>query len=707
MNIAFTFEPIETLTSSDNLQRFITMCRDELSIFGETFAFDEDIWDISSFVEEKGSKKRIVAIFSSYAFATSNNKKVTTKNLISMQVPFLHFAKAYFRYRFSIRPFKATGSILEPLRILELALINIKRNANPNEIDNFVLDEAVRLTKKHYQDARAYRIGGILASIGKFLAEKQLTRMPINWKNPIRRPHDTTRVGKKADDRRNQKMPSTAGLEVLPEIFNTATSTHDKLTTSIIALLICAPNRINEVFMLPYDCEVTRKDKESNEQYGLRWFPAKGAAPMIKWIIPSMADTAKESIRRIKKITHKAREVCKWYDANPSKVYLNEQVAYLRTQTTLNTREASYIIFGVDTKDYILQNRPQKASVWINQNSIPFEKNGNKLIIKFKDLEKIILQKLPERFPYLNEELGLKFSESLFVQMTNEYHSEKGTLVPIPNSMNMAMINDALQGRGKILSLFERFGYTEKNDEPIKITSHQFRHYLNTLAQKGGLSQLDIAKWSGRLDVQQNQAYDHISADEMLEIVRKSIGDADTMHGPLSNIEDIKKKVVINRDEFSRLLVRTAHPTEYGICFHDYTMMPCTLHRDCMNCTEHICMKGDTERTDRIIQLRDTTKILLERAKNAHAEGTFGANRWVKHHTDTLEVLKDTCIILENTEIPNGTFIQLANLRIQSPIEQANNRRFETTKNQKNTHVIENIDLKEMRNLLNDMGEVK
>jgi hypothetical protein len=269
-------------------------------------------------------------------------------------------------------------------------------------------------------------------------------------------------------------MPSAAGLEVLPKIFNTATSTHDKFTISIIALLLCAPNRINEVFMLPYDCEVTRKDKDGNEQYGLRWFPAKGAAPMIKWVIPSMTDTAKESIKRIKDITKKAREICKWYDDNPSKIYLNKKVEYLRTQTTLNTREASYIIFGVDTKNNILKNRPQKASVWINKNFVPFEKDGNKLIIQFKDLEKVILKKLPERFPYISEELGLKFSESLFVQMVNEYHGDKGTLVSIPKIINMAMINDALQGRDKILSLFERFGYTEKNGDPIKITSHQF-----------------------------------------------------------------------------------------------------------------------------------------------------------------------------------------------------------------------------------------
>ncbi len=46
-------------------------------------------------------------------------------------------------------------------------------------------------------------------------------------------------------------------------------------------------------------------------------------------------------------------------------------------------------------------------------------------------------------------------------------------------------------------------------------------------------------------------------------------------------------------------------------------MTPCQLHRDCMSCTEQVCMKGDTERNNKIRYLRDETEKLLENAKNA------------------------------------------------------------------------------------------
>jgi len=706
MSVAIVFEPEERLSSNENLNKFIEVCRDELTVFGADLSFDNNVWDLSSFIEQKSTKKRIVAIFSTYHFAYGKQAgKATEENIDPMSEPFSSFAKAYFRYRFGLKSFKQPGHLLEPLRILEQALININGKADPNTIDNYILDEAVIITQKDYSQARGYRIGGVLQNIGDFLSDKRLTKIAPDWKNPIKRPPDTTRVGKEADDLRNEKMPSEAGLEALPEIFNKATSPHELLTSSIIALLICAPNRINEVFLLPYDCEVVQKDTEGTEQYGLRWFPAKGAAPMIKWIIPSMSDIAKKAIRRLKKVTKQAREVCNWYDTNPKKVYLEPEVEYLRQKTTLNTREASYIIFGGDCKDNVLKNRPQKASIWINLHSVPYEKNGNKLIIKFTDLEKVILQLLPKRFPYINKELNLRFSNSLLVQMTNEYHSSKGTLVPIPEMINMGIVTDALKSRENIDSLFVRFGYSELDGRQIKMTSHQFRHYLNTLAQKGGLSQLDIAKWSGRIDIHQNKAYDHISANEMLEMVRESIGDENVMEGPLSNIEDIKKTVVISRDEFARLKVKTAHVTEIGVCIHDFTMTPCDHHRNCMGCMENLCMKGDRERNNRVRKMKNDTEALLEESKNAYIKGQFGANRWEEYNAWFLKILTSTCEILDDPSIPDGSLIQLSNLSAVSTIENANSRRSENSKTIQYDNENKTIDLNEIKNLLENMGE--
>ncbi len=707
MNTAIIFEPEEKLSSRTNLDNFIAMCREELTVFGADLAFDKHIWDISSYIEQKATKKRIAAIFSTKDFtSTHRSGKSTEENINPISEPFLNFAKAYFRYKFGLNAFRSPGQLLDPLRVLEQALIHVQGKADPTMIDNYVLDEAIIITKAYYSQSRGYRIGNTLQNIGIFLANKHLTKVAPDWKNPIKRPADSIRIGKEADNRRNRKMPSKAGLEALPEIFNKAITSHDRLASALIALLVCAPNRINEVFLLPYNCEIVKKDKEGIEQYGLRWFPAKGAAPMIKWIIPSMVGVAKEAIKKIKNVTEQARGVAQWYNSNPNKLYLSKELEYLRNKH-LGTTEVSYILFGKNITDMHLKQRKQLAISWMKNHSIPSRKEGHNLTIHFTDLEKSLLLLLPKKFPYLNKEIGLKFSDALLLQMTNEYHSVKGTLIPTVNAVSMGLVSDALKSRGNMSSLFDRFGYTEKNGSKIKMTSHQFRHYLNTLAQRGGVSQLDIAKWSGRIDIHQNQAYDHMSTNEMLEMVRNAVGDETMMKGPLSNIEDIQKKVIISRDAFARLKIRTAHTTEFGLCIHDFTMSPCQLYRNCMVCTEHFCIKGDMRKTENIKQRKKETKLLLEHAKNAHQEGYFGADRWIESHRSDLEILTHTCDILDNLDIPDGTVIQLSNIHSVSPIEHADKRRDD---HGEIAYEKDNFDLSYLnktKQLLEDMGEEK
>jgi hypothetical protein len=51
-----------------------------------------------------------------------------------------------------------------------------------------------------------------------------------------------------------------------------------------------------------------------------------------------------------------------------------------------------------------------------------------------------------------------------------------------PISINQ--INSGLGSRAEhgFPSVFSRFGFAEPDGSPIQITTHQFRHYLNTLA---------------------------------------------------------------------------------------------------------------------------------------------------------------------------------------------------------------------------------
>jgi hypothetical protein len=226
-----------------------------------------------------------------------------------------------------------------------------------------------------------------------------------------------------------------------------------------------------------------------------------------------------------------------------------------------------------------------------------------------------------------------------------------------PISINQ--INTALGGRVEhgFNSIFTKFGYLEPDGSDINISTHQFRHYLNTLAQAGGLSQIDIAKWSGRKDIKQNAAYDHVTPGQMVQKIRESIGDDSTMFGPLA---ELSKKTLIPRDEFARLVVPTAHTTELGYCIHDYTMSPCQTHLDCINCTDLICIKGDPEKELKLRTQLDEARELMLKAELATKEQYYGSDRWLDHHKVTVERLSELLSIIDNPNVPNGAAIQLS-----------------------------------------------
>lgn len=646
MSDVIVFRPKGELDASENLRGFIDSCRTKLTVFGPGLNFEGNVWDITESLGLKGhGNKRHRLVFST--LATVNDARP-----VALGEPFLSFSKAFVRYMQGLRPTKNVAFRLAALRALEAALTENGRTPDPTKTDLFILNRAGQLLAEKYKAATAYRIGGQLELLATFLSENALTVVPVRWRNFLKRPGDAVRVGKEFDRRREDKMPSSAALEALPKIFRLAKDPGDVLFASVAALLCAAPDRINEVLLLPEQCEVWQKSRpDAEESYGLRWWPAKGAEPMVKWIVPSMISVVQDAVSRIRAITSKARQIARWYEDNPSKLYLDGSNQHLRSKEWLAMTELREVVG--------LGSWRTTPLLWCRTFNVPTAIIGRHAHVRFSDVEQTVLARLPVGFPILDRATGTKYSEALFAVRVNEMNPQKTPYSCLIETVTINQINSGLGGRVEhgFASVFSRFGFTEPDGGPIKITTHQFRHYLNTLAQAGGMSQLDIAKWSGRKDIRQNAAYDHVTPDQMLQKIRDAIGDDSQMFGPLA---EIPKKVLIPRDEFARLRIPTAHTTDLGFCVHDYTMSPCQLHRDCIHCEDLVCVKGDEEKTMRLRQNLEEARELLRKAEDALAEGYAGGDRWLVHHQSTVERLSQLCSIMDNPDVPLGAVVQLA-----------------------------------------------
>jgi hypothetical protein len=216
-------------------------------------------------------------------------------------------------------------------------------------------------------------------------------------------------------------------------------------------------------------------------------------------------------------------------------------------------------------------------------------------------------------------------------------------------------------------SIFDRYGYRAADGKQIKLNSHQARHLLNTFAQRGGLSQLEIAKWSGRADLKQNRTYNHMSEYEMVAKA-EALDTSLTLFGPSGEID---KHLPITIQEFNTMEKGAVHVTEFGVCVHDFTMTPCEKYRDCLNCQEQVCIKGENEKLIQIKARLNKVEQLFQTAENALKEGLSGADRWYEYHKNTRERLLELVSILENPGLEDGAQIKLRNDKSFSPLRRA------------------------------------
>ncbi|HGU4645253.1 TPA: hypothetical protein ACHXBC_RS27845, partial [Escherichia coli] len=130
------------------------------------------------------------------------------------------------------------------------------------------------------------------------------------WVNPIRYRITQSWTGYDSSLEGHSRLPDIKSVIAIAEIFSKRDeqlSSRDIFTTSVLALLMCAPSRISEILALPADCEITECDGKGIQRYGLRFFSAKGYEGNIKWIPTLMIPVAKKAISRLKELSSQAR----------------------------------------------------------------------------------------------------------------------------------------------------------------------------------------------------------------------------------------------------------------------------------------------------------------------------------------------------------------------------------------------------------------
>lgn len=674
MNDLVTIPSRSELDAKTSLELFVAKNR-LLKPLGYDQSFDSNAWVYGHLSPRNKAKSSIKLHFN--CLDLQGDKLSTGRKFqgTPFNEPFLSFSKAILNHLNSTRGLGSADSKLTALRYMEYALRTQYGNSEPWRITPHELNFASQKIEEKYDSA--YNISNQLELIYQTMVEEGLVSLASEWKTFIPPPELHRRRSDKAfDAERNKKLPSPESLLALAHIRNHSQSFAGRFISNITYLMLCSPDRIVETLTLPKNC-IVWKDGSKRQRMGLRWFPAKNNAPLVKDVLPIMKDVAQIAIEELVALTDHAREVAKWYEQHPDQIYLLPKHEHFRTQEWLAYDEVNAILFD---------GKHAAITGYCRNMKLHLRKVGRTNLVRFKDVEQAILSMLPVGFPVLDVTQNLHYSESLCVSRLNEM-SGKAIYVGMIDPVKYYQVNARISANttSRIKNIFEIHNLRNTDGSRIHLTTHMLRHYGNTVMQAGGLDEMTIAKLSGRT-VMTNRVYDHESDRDVVEKVRKVLGpdllSKVTKALGNKNQEDnalvtTDTRVYKMRAEFPGIKVISAHTTELGYCIHNFASEPCPLHGDHIHCEKSVYIKGDSECELKVRCLHNETETLLDIAKKALTEGEYGVDKWVSDYNSVLARTTQIIGFFENTEIADGAGIVLAGTNRVSRIIQAMELRLE------------------------------
>ena len=655
------------LTCEENLVNFIKFSKENTKFKDVNFDFNS--WDITTYVPKKNSGHETASVyFCSWRDNTGNSK---FKNDF-MQEPFLSFAKAAFSEYMREEPKAEYRRFVVALQVIEQSLLDLNYPPNVIYLNQNVMNNASSLLFQKYKDP--WTIGKTLVFIVKnYVNMGRLSKVYVDWKCniPYKKPFRNDLINVENDIDKKNKLPDPNGILALADIFVNSTNINDKIVTAFVALAMFSPARATEILSLPVDCITSASDGD-NTLMGIRWRPSKCGDPMTKFAItPESEDIARKAIKFLKDLGAQARVAAEWYqqfeNSSERKIYLPPGFEHLRGED-LTLHEISMII---GRKNIIPSGATISFGIRIGAKRRSSDKRrmakhqqhlDEVELYSFGSLERSILKRIPKKFPILDDSCRLYWKDALFVLPANSLVSSTEPLFYVPESISIHSINHQLGHNPGGNTIFSRNNKVNVDGEFFYLTTHKFRHLLNTLAQSKYLSQELIAFWSGRKSVKQNEFYNHITQESYIEAYLHLEEHAPKVGvvGPLlDKVESRSLNESISYDEALKLELGAIHITRYGLCRHDYALTPCPKDKDCINCGEHYVVKGDLRHLREAKFQLKMFKTAVNLCQKAVEDDEPGAQKWLGRHQASLKRWQKSIDILQDDSIPDGTVITL------------------------------------------------
>jgi integrase len=598
INAAVRHQPVR------HLELFVEKMR-EAAPFGP-IPWADWMWDLTGKLTRAGKRLHVATRdrlwFIEYRASRSDSA-------VPFNPAFDDFAKAIICAR-HLRGAQVAGAHAVSIRALRYIHAALAEDGTPNpcrlERRHLYLAESAARGKE--KPSSAYRVGQRIEEIASLVDQHGIAH--------VRLEHRST-IPKNAAGALDEKMPSAEILKALGDISSSAKVRISKrywIPMRIVDILVAAGFRIGEGVTLPVDPIVVQGDG-----IGLRYWPEKGGKIRVKQISTVHRELVERAVSELDEACAEAREVARRCEEHPEREVLPKDLPAI-----LSCQDIEALGLAAD------------GAAWLRTHKVPVFIENRRAMCRRVDVEKALRFLRGERPPLkTGDGREQQLSESLIVLFRNELHRDRATNRFVPTWIRWGQIADFLGARDdgesgdESSSVFSHFNVLDSTGAPFKITSHQFRHWLSTIAKRGGLTDAEMARWMGRKRMADNSAYDHRTRQERAEEARDLIRKGQAA-GPVADTYESLPPV--EAEEFLQVQVATALSTPYGTCLHDYGQGPCVRHFSCAGCSELMRKKGDVAERKALSTMLKRTETNLEMAGAEHADGTYGASNWVAYN---------------------------------------------------------------------------
>lgn len=689
-NIISLFAPTDN--HEENLKAYIAEAK---KLHGPTFNYSVDwekhAWDIRGFTSTTNARK--VTNKANILFTGKNGRgakvKVAKDDQVPFNEPFGSFAKAYITDRHNQKP-KTHSNHMIAMNALRYLYEVLPDRSSPciTQLVPEHFNMAIKDALNQEQPSTLYITGGQLAALSATLVEGRLTPILEEWKNPIPRSYkhggaSQNRGSKKAKQERSEKLPKTDVLIFLAALWNhyDEIEERDKSLVCMSVILMLCGLRMDEFVGLDINCIPSREEFEAQD---LELDPESGTYARIlrirvlakkkahwdeKIVPPCAVDVIYEAVERLKDLSAPHRRTArmmieegKW-----------DRFASFDDDVYLSTKELKDLLGFPNHSNTI--TTLERYGAMRDPNAPP-----KKTRFRVGDIHEAFCDAYRERIrPILNgfgeEGLSIPVWGFLTLRYQDQY-TPKERLNVFAEPLTGTIVQDFFRGRDyqtrtgkedrRKASVFERYSFSEIDEVLNTISSHQFRHLLNTIMQESDMfSQEDIAKNFLRKDTQDNKAYNHqIEPSKYAE--RNRDFQANMLVKLNLNADEaqnaIRKFPLLSYEELQRDLDESGsyHFMDIGRCRHDYTQGPCGMHYMCLRgCIKYRRKKGDPIEVERITFRRDQTQAQMQLAKEDADDEFTGANNWYLNHQELVDGCNTSLAIEADDRFEVGEIVQV------------------------------------------------